>query len=137
MNNFHVNSLPNHAPGFNDHYFQRDPLPTLHLGSYFHSFKGDTSLQTLYLGSHLHSLWVTPHPRPCTWGHMFHSSCCRGIRPYLEFRGNSVLFRLVAGNSRFHLSCNGDLGIPLLRGEGVGGGRCGGRGKGEGPILLK
>ena len=122
---------------FNDHYFQRDPLPTLHLGSYFHSFKGDTSLQTLYLGSHLHSLWVTPHPRPCTWGHMFHSSCCRGIRPYLEFRGNSVLFRLVAGNSRFHLSCNGDLGIPLLRGEGEGGGRGWGKGEGEGPILLK
>ena len=31
----------------------------------------------------------------------FHSSWCRGIRPFLELRGNSGSFRLAAGTPRF------------------------------------
>ena len=37
----------------------------------------------------------------------FHWSRCKGTWPYLELRGNSVSFRLVAGNEGFLLSCNG------------------------------
>ena len=44
----------------------------------------------------------------------FHSSHCRGIRSYLGSRGNSLSFPLVAGNSGFLLSCDGDLGIHLM-----------------------
>ena len=37
---------------------------------------------------------------------VFHSRQCTGIRPYLEFRGNSVSFQLMAGNSGFLSSFN-------------------------------
>ena len=43
----------------------------------------------------------------------FYSSQCRGIRPYLRSRGNSLSFPLAAGNSWFLSSCDGDLGIRL------------------------
>ena len=109
--------------GSHDHHFQHVPLLTLYLLSYFHSFKGDTSLQTLHLASHLHSLWVTPHPRPCTWGHIFHSSCCRGIRPYVELRGTQCCFnlwqetrdssRVAMGISGFLSSGNRGVRTPL------------------------
>lgn len=43
----------------------------------------------------------------------FHLSRCRGIRPFLELRGNSVSFRLVAGTSGFLSSFNRS-DIPTL-----------------------
>ena len=43
----------------------------------------------------------------------FHSSCCKGIRHYLQLRGNSLSFPHVARNTGFLLTCNGDLGIPF------------------------
>ena len=36
----------------------------------------------------------------------FHSSCCHGISPYVELRGNTMSFQLRAGTSGFISSFN-------------------------------
>ena len=61
---------------------------------------------------------------------VFHWSQCRGIRTYLELRGNSVSFSLAAGSagfcSRFNrcdrppLVARGEVGIPLELKQGMG-----------------